>query len=229
VSIVGSHAFRRWFGDSKVVDRRGRPLVVYHGTPDVRGLFVGGSASGSGGTWQPDAAERPGFKWSPSRGDVFFATDNPGVAASYANDRRAWDYQNAEPAVVPLYLSIQNPMIIDAQGRSWSKTAAAVDKAKNLGHDGIIIRRSVDYYNNDPENTETATVYAFFDPTQAKSALRAPLRSETDFKPIPGTGPNDGSFSPDDPDLRKNRRSSKRRSSKRRSSKRRSSKRRGSR
>ena len=25
-------AFWRWFGDSKVVDRRGRPLVVYHGT-----------------------------------------------------------------------------------------------------------------------------------------------------------------------------------------------------
>jgi hypothetical protein len=24
-------AFRRWFGDSKVVDSRGRPLVVYHG------------------------------------------------------------------------------------------------------------------------------------------------------------------------------------------------------
>ena len=31
-------AFRRWFGDSKVVDAKGRPLVVYHGT--TRGGFV---------------------------------------------------------------------------------------------------------------------------------------------------------------------------------------------
>jgi hypothetical protein len=215
---ISSPAFRRWFGDSKVVDRRGRPLVVYHGTPDVRGLFVGGEASGPGGRWEPSTHVRPGFKWSPSRGNVFFAADSQSMAASYASDNRAWDYQNAEPAVVPLYLSIQNPMVIDAKGRSWSKTAAAVDKAKNLGHDGIIIMRSVDYYNND-EDTKPATVYAFFDPTQAKSALNGPLRSETDFKPIPGTGPNDGSFNPDDPDLRKNRRrSSKRRSSKRRGS-----------
>lgn len=29
---VGSKAFERWFGDSKVVDAEGKPLVVYHGT-----------------------------------------------------------------------------------------------------------------------------------------------------------------------------------------------------
>ena len=26
--------FKRWFGDSKVVDEEGDPLVVYHGTED---------------------------------------------------------------------------------------------------------------------------------------------------------------------------------------------------
>jgi hypothetical protein len=29
---VDSPEFRRWFGASKVVDERGQPLVVYHGT-----------------------------------------------------------------------------------------------------------------------------------------------------------------------------------------------------
>src|SRR5690606_34674264 len=29
-----TEAFRRWFGDSKVVDAQGRPLVVYHGSPE---------------------------------------------------------------------------------------------------------------------------------------------------------------------------------------------------
>ena len=28
-------AFKKWFGDSKVVDKDGNPLVVYHGTPDA--------------------------------------------------------------------------------------------------------------------------------------------------------------------------------------------------
>ena len=30
---VGSPQFKRWFGDSKVVDAEGKPLVVYHGGP----------------------------------------------------------------------------------------------------------------------------------------------------------------------------------------------------
>lgn len=33
--------FRRWFGDSKVVDAQGKPLVVYHGTVDVFTEFRG--------------------------------------------------------------------------------------------------------------------------------------------------------------------------------------------
>lgn len=52
-SRTDTSAFKKWFGDSKVVDAEGKPLVVYHGSPDVRGIFSGG------------------FKKSPSRGDVF--------------------------------------------------------------------------------------------------------------------------------------------------------------
>src|SRR5690606_37143860 len=31
-TVEGVRNFWRWFGDSKVVDEQGRPLVVYHGT-----------------------------------------------------------------------------------------------------------------------------------------------------------------------------------------------------
>ena len=34
-----SDAFRRWFGNSQVVDRTNNPLVVYHGTPDMRKIW----------------------------------------------------------------------------------------------------------------------------------------------------------------------------------------------
>lgn len=55
--------FKRWFGDSKVVDAEGRPLVVYHGT--VYGGFT---------------------KFDKRMAGVFFFTDNKQMALSYAND-----------------------------------------------------------------------------------------------------------------------------------------------
>lgn len=40
--------FRRWFGDSKVVDAEGRPLVFYHGgEPDFSGVRAGGRFNGA--------------------------------------------------------------------------------------------------------------------------------------------------------------------------------------
>ena len=36
---VATPEFKRWFGDSKVVDRDGEPLVVYHGTEDDFTVF----------------------------------------------------------------------------------------------------------------------------------------------------------------------------------------------
>ena len=38
----GTPAFQRWFGDSKVVDADGKPLVVYHGTSKAFTRFDGG-------------------------------------------------------------------------------------------------------------------------------------------------------------------------------------------
>ena len=31
-NVVDTPEFKHWFGDSKVVDKDGKPLVVYHGT-----------------------------------------------------------------------------------------------------------------------------------------------------------------------------------------------------
>lgn len=38
-----TEAFKRWFGDSKVVDAEGKPLVVYHGTPNDFSQFLPGA------------------------------------------------------------------------------------------------------------------------------------------------------------------------------------------
>lgn len=176
--------FKRWFGDSKVVDANGRPLVVYHGSPDVRGIINGG------------------FRPSPNRGDVFFFTSSQKIANSYADPKRAWDYQNAEDHVLPLYLSMQNPMIIDAGNRKWRDTEKFVQEAKDKGHDGIIIKNSRDEYNNIGNGGEVSTVYAVFKPTQIKSAAEeGTLKSRFDGRPI-GDISNNGQFDPQNPDIR---------------------------
>jgi len=193
-----STAFRRWFGDSQVVDKTGRPLIVYHGSPDVRDLV------------------QQGFKKSALRGHSYFATDRYDMANSYADPHRATgDYQQVEEGVVPLYLSIQNPMVLDGRGQVWRGTESAVEQARAAGHDGLILRNSEDWYHGPPKRKakptranpypNAGTVYIWFSPTQAKSAATAPLLSRTDRAPIAGSGPNVGTWDPNDARLSYNR------------------------
>lgn len=185
-SVVATPAFRSWFGDSKVRGPSGAPLIVYHGSSDVRGLFL------------PDERGYSGFRPTARRGSAYFATDSYPVAATYADGHRAFDYQAAEPAVVPLYLSIQDPLVVHAGGARWRDTAGAIQTALNGGHDGIIIHDSVDpytYLEASKAERKPSTVYAWFQPWQAKSALRHPLRSSIDGAELPYTGPNRGTFS----------------------------------
>ncbi len=98
-------------------------------------------------------------------------------------------------------------MIIDAKGAVWSETEKHVNEAKELGHDGIIILNSRDTYNTWGKNAKKSpktTVFAWFKPSQAKVALDSPLISRVDRKPIPNTGPNDGTWDEDDDNIRSN-------------------------
>ena len=73
--------FWRWFGDSKVVDEQGRPLVVYHGTNNVFDTFdIEKSNNGVFGK---------GF---------YFAFDDDEIPRSHGN------------IIMPVYLRIENPI-----------------------------------------------------------------------------------------------------------------------
>ena len=120
---VGSPEFRRWFRDSKAVDENGAPLVVYHGTgvkfnafnPKARGITDGGMGLEAAGV-------RP-FFFSASKE---IATDFAGGNADY---------------VMATYLSLQNPLEVDAAGRGWTEYHdTIVDAAKGGEYDGVILR-----------------------------------------------------------------------------------------
>lgn len=180
----GVRNFWKWFKDSKALDGQGRPLVVYHGSPDVRGIFKGG------------------FVPSMLRGSVYFASDSYAVADTYADDSRAFDFQNAEPQTVPIYISLKDPLIVDGKGQKWRETERHIKEAKDKGHDGVIIQNTRDEYNNTNTGGRLSGVYAFFKPSQAKSAIDGQLRSRIDRELIDGATGNTGAFSPDTDDIR---------------------------
>jgi hypothetical protein len=108
-----SSNFRKWFGDSKVVDKNGKPLVMYHGTKeDIEdGVFrmeKGMIGKGAYFTADPDEANE-------------FATN------------ATW---NIKPNIVPAYISIKNPYYVT------DKFEKVPSDLKEQGYDGVILQNA---------------------------------------------------------------------------------------
>lgn len=101
--------FRRWFGDSKVVDENGEPLVVYHGTnKDIRAFRDG----------------RP----------MWFAQDSALANMFTAGGRRkAGNRPSKGAAVYPVYLRIRKPL--DLSDMLPQATTTAVEVLRRAGFD----------------------------------------------------------------------------------------------
>jgi hypothetical protein len=154
--VASSPAFRRWFGESKVVDAQGKPLVVYHGTASDFDRFD---------------AVRIGSNYGHSRGGFFFVS-NREAAWNYAED--AADQQEEielEPRVISAYLALENPLILEASHRVWpdmyfdDDADAILRRAHRGGHDGVIVH-GIDPYSD----MEPRSIYIAFRPEQIKSA-----------------------------------------------------------
>jgi len=167
----GTLEFKAWFGNSKVVDKYGKPIVCYHGSPDLRGLKEDYIFKTINEKYGSDDKER-----------AYFFTDNYRMARSYADPHRAFDYQNAEEGTISVYLSLQNPLIIDAHNQVWRKFETEIDGEKIIGtrqliqlsringYDGVIVKNVRDYYNNNDKMKSGGNVYVTFEPTQIKLA-----------------------------------------------------------
>ena len=167
--------FKRWFGDSKVVDADGNPLVVYHGTATDFDAFGAGAPQTEGGY---DLAER-GV-------NAFFFTPDPDIAAEYAEGVSS-SARTAGDLIIPVYLSIKKPLIIDAKERPWGDFQDDIEAAFKSGkYDGVILKNVMDGMFEG----KVSDVYAAFKDTQIKSS----------------TG-NDGTFGLDNGDIRFQRQS----------------------
>jgi hypothetical protein len=188
--VTDTPAFKAWFGESKVVDKTGKPIVVYHGAPDMRFVSEDGVF-----TTMKDRALKWGFtkesKKDAEASRAFFFTTSQGVAKTYANPHRAFDYQAAEEGVIPAYISLKSPLVFDANGAHWREAQNKISKddfiakAKKEGHDGVVIKNVRDSYDSMTTGRDpTSDVYVAFSSNQIKHA----------------TG-NNGNFDPSDPSV----------------------------
>ncbi len=157
-----SEAFKKWFGDSKVVDADGKPLVVYHGTEADFSEF---------------SLNKSGTNHFQGENALFFTSDT----ASASNYARNASGRNGSPSVIPVYLSLQNPRVVDMpQGDKYDAVSYYDDNISGDtfgiqadGRDGVLIKY------------DGGVLAVAFNPTQIKST----------------TG-NNGQYDPANPDIR---------------------------
>lgn len=128
-------AFREWFGDSKVVDAEGKPLVVYHGTA---GDFD---------------------KFKPSARGAVFVTKDPEWAAMYAAAAAARAGEG-NGNVMPLYVKASR--VFDASNAQ--NITILKDRMASIGSDVDINRiKSADWQYMESPSVQSAIEAAGFD------------------------------------------------------------------
>ena len=107
----------RWFGNSKVVDKNGNPLIVYHGSNVKFDTFRTGENQ-----------------------YVYFTTDI-NLADKYATHRAK--KTNSEKTIYEVYLKIEKPLIVDANFESWDYISTkGIENSENAIKD--LLKRGVD-------------------------------------------------------------------------------------
>lgn len=168
--------FRRWFGNSKVVDANGEPLVVYHGTKGNFSEFKRAAGTRFDGGWF---------------GDGFYLTGSPDLASAYATRERDGSKTGRPANVMPVYVKMENPYRVDLSSLSHAEAtdftnqfggnAGFEEWLDANGYDGVIGYRDPGIAGEGAEFWEVVV----FRPEQIKSA----------------TG-NAGTFDPSNPDIR---------------------------
>ena len=91
-AILDNPNFKQWFGNSKIVDSSGTPLVVYHGTNKNFSIF---KLSSEG-----------------VLGKGIYLTPDSERASHYSRESAFGDRRGEGSNVMPLYASIKNPLIV---------------------------------------------------------------------------------------------------------------------
>jgi hypothetical protein len=130
--------FRKWFNGSKVV-YNGKPLPVYHGSPEEFDEFMGDTY------FTPDYFNADGYAHDGTVYEVYLSIKRPLIVDG---KHKKWDDIETE------------------YGTSTREVVSNVDRSK---YDGIIFINIKDAWFDDVDYQESDTVYVTFLPNQIKS------------------------------------------------------------
>ena len=167
--------FKKWFGDSKVVDADGKPRIVYHGTNSDTNEFSAGTFFTSSKSIAGEyASRRGGDRIEP----VYLSIKNPLVVNASGD---FWDDVNIGGINLP---PAQLRKIFGQAMQSTYTTEEIADAVRNsgIGYDGVVFNGVKDAPTGKARKSD---VFVTFAPGQIKSA----------------TG-NKGSFDASKPDIR---------------------------
>ncbi|WOB06453.1 LPD38 domain-containing protein [Piscinibacter gummiphilus] len=186
--ITSTPAFRKWFGDSKVVDADGKPLVVYHGTAAEFNVFDANQSSDLGFHFGPrevadfHAAKRGGTQVMP----VYLAIRNPLRMRDTFDSLKTAVQDTAQQLHAAGVISEgERDSVLSETRRPNIGLRALWDRVQGLieasGYDGVVYENT-----GQGESDGEGDSYIAFRPEQIKSA----------------TG-NEGNFDPTSPDITK--------------------------
>ncbi|MDD4913285.1 MAG: hypothetical protein PHP57_13410 [Sideroxydans sp.] len=198
--VTDTPEFKKWFGDSKVADADGKPLVVYHGTASDVSEFdpnragdVQKSDWGKGIYFTPNADTADYYRGEAAKNKdtesnrLFDLLEKEEKKTTWSNGTPKYteeydkllkqfrasrsDAENVSGSVMPVYLNIKNPLV---QPYTSMPDPYLAERAEAAGHDGIFVLS--------PSGSIDEIVA--FHPTQIKSAIG-----------------NNGNFDPNDPNI----------------------------
>ena len=158
IAAPDSAAFKNWFGDSKVVDKNGNPLVVYHGTDQDLDVLKSSKQ-----------LEREGVREVGYTNGIY-AASNPAYAGRYGVGKEGAN-------VMPVYLSMKNPKVLEynAFQRIVAKLTGYTDsKSKELARSMAVSDKDLEEYKRqgyDGLINKEIDEFVVFEPTQIKSAI----------------------------------------------------------
>jgi len=179
--------FEAFFKDSKITDEKGEPRVVYHGTTANIESF---DKSTQGKITGKQGGKELGF---------FFAS-TPDLASRFS-EFAAVEEKTSGQNVLPVFLDIKNPFILDFDNPisvamadvkdntlSNKNIANVVEVAKRLGHDGIIVKGAREAFLRKPEPGETQAMTDYF--IEDQFITFEPNQSKSIFNVSPTDSPN---------------------------------------
>jgi hypothetical protein len=190
--------FKNWFGDSKVVDDKGKPLIVYHGTRKggfefFKGKYRKDEQLGFGLHFavDEDFADRYAVDEDVSRPGKMPQTYDVILSAKNVLDADAIVSEGSREFALALILGGKNRFypknekgvrsVYVQNAIDWTSPKRAEKLIKGAGYDGIKYRAAI---RGQAGVTSESISYVVFEPTQIKSATA-----------------NIGAFDPTDPNI----------------------------